>query len=88
MDEQELKTRNLLAKAMAMPESFAIEMVYEDSKGKVTKRTISPTKFIGHDLVAGLCLSRQEPRTFKVAKCFEVALIDAANVLAPVPIEE
>lgn len=80
---------NILTKAMAAPESFAIRMVYVDGKGKRTRRVVSPTaieqdkgKFIA------LCLCRQEPRSFKLDNVESMEILPASEVFAPVEIEE
>ena len=77
--------RNVLRRAMMDSETFVIEMVYSDSKGKRTRRVVSPIRFVGDDRFLGLCLCREEPRQFYLGRCEDVRLIPAAEVIMPMP---
>lgn len=79
--------KNALRRAMFDSETFVVEMVYVDSKGKRTRRVISPIRFVGQDRVLALCLCREEPRQFYLSRCESVRLIPAAEVIMPVPMQ-
>ena len=74
-----------LNRAMRDPETFVIEMNYEDSKGNRTRRVVSPIRFFGAERFLGLCLCREEPRQFYVDRCDNLKLMPAASVQMPVP---
>ena len=77
--------KNVLRRAMLDSETFVVEMVYSDSKGNLTRRIVSPIRFVGSDRFLGLCLCREEPRQFYLSRCDEVRLIPAAEVIMPMP---
>lgn len=80
--------KQLLARAIREAESIVVQVEYTDVNGVKTIRVISPIKFIGQDRVSALCLGREEPRTFVIARMSNAKSINASDVLMPVPIEE
>ena len=60
--------RQLISRAMYRPDDLVIEFDYRDSKGATTHRVVSPIRFLGADRFLALCLSREEPRQFHLAK--------------------
>ncbi len=76
-----------LAKAMKNPDDLVVVLEYKDSKGKSTRRVVSPIRFLGQHRFLGLCLCRCEPRQFSIARCSRVEIQPAYNFLMPVPIE-
>ncbi len=52
--------------------------------GAVTRRVVSPIRFLGKDRFLTLCLSREEPRQFYSDRCRNVRLARAADFLMPV----
>ena len=74
----------MIQKAMVCPENYVLELSYEDSKGRVTRRTISPIKYVCKDYILALCLCREEPRQFNLKRCKNISLKDANDVLMPV----
>lgn len=78
----------MLRKAMADSDNFVIEMEYDDAKGRRTKRVVSPIRFMGSYRFLGLCLCREQPRQFQLARCRNVRLIPAHEVQMPMQIEE
>ncbi|QDT58845.1 hypothetical protein SV7mr_13460 [Stieleria bergensis] len=76
-----------LRRAMMDSETFVIEMVYTDSKGQQSRRTISPIRFVSDDRMLALCLCREEPRQFYLSRCSDVRLVPAAEVMMPMPIQ-
>ncbi|WP_231602519.1 WYL domain-containing protein [Neorhodopirellula pilleata] len=74
----------ILRTAMLDSDAWVVEMDYRDSKGKRTRRTISPIRFAAADRVLGLCLCREEPRQFHLSRCENFRLIPADEVIMPV----
>ena len=83
-----LSTQQLLRIAMMDSDQWVVELEYSDSKGKRTRRTISPIRFTASDRFLGLCLCREEPRQFYLSRCSEFRLIPAAEVIMPVEMVE
>ncbi len=82
--QSSLEITRLLRRAMANPDELVVEMEYSDSKGAVTRRTISPIRFVGSERVLALCLCREEPRQFYLNRCSGLRLLSADSVLMPV----
>lgn len=78
----------LLRIAMLDSDTWVVEMEYADSKGKRTRRTISPIRFAAPGRILGLCLCREEPRQFHLSRCKNFRLIPADEVIMPVPMVE
>lgn len=88
--EQLSRLRKLVAVAMRAQDDFVLRFVYRDRKGSLTRRTVSPVRFIrsgGSEYFAALCLCREEVRQFVLSQCSEPVLIRAWEVLMPVEIE-
>ncbi|WP_404304881.1 hypothetical protein [Neorhodopirellula lusitana] len=83
-----MSPQHLLRIAMEDSDQWVVEMEYSDSKGKRTRRTISPVRFTASDRFLGLCLCREEPRQFHLARCSEFRLIPAGEVIMPVEMVE
>ena len=79
--------KNALRRAMMDSETYVVEMVYADAKGNLTRRVVSPIRFVGNDRFLGLCLCREEPRQFYLNRCSDIRLIPAAEVIMPVPMQ-
>lgn len=77
--------RQKIRKAMEDSDELVIEMDYCDSKGVTTRRIVSPIRFLASDRFLGLCLCREEPRQFYLARCSRLRLMPATDVLMPVP---
>jgi predicted DNA-binding transcriptional regulator YafY len=88
-----MNDRSKIGLAMANPDTFVIRMVYLDDKGKRTRRVVSPIRYGKQQslnrfyMFQALCLSRQEPRWFKMAGCQNIELLRASDVLMPLEIE-
>ncbi|MEO9933874.1 transcriptional regulator [Rhodopirellula bahusiensis] len=78
----------VLRTAMADSDRFAVQLDYVDSKGKRTRRTVSPIRFAASDRFLGLCLCREEPRQFHLSRCSNFQLLDADDVIMPVEMVE
>lgn len=83
-------TIRVLSMAMRDPDHWCVHMKYEDAKGAVTKRTVSPIRFLDDKAsqFLALCLGREEPRQFVTERCSALELVHAEEVLMPMPIEE
>ena len=75
----------MIRKAMLFPEHFVLELSYQDSKGRTTRRTISPIRFVESHRILALCLCREECRNFCLSRCTNISLKPAHEVLMPVP---
>ncbi|MFO1064824.1 MAG: hypothetical protein U0892_13245 [Pirellulales bacterium] len=74
----------ILSRAMQAPDNFVIAMEYIDSKGEVTRRIVSPIRFLAGGRFLGLCLCREEPRQFYLNRCRNVQLKRAEEFVMPV----
>ncbi len=75
--------RKLIHRAIQQPDDLVIEFDYCDSKGTSTHRVVSPIRFLGADRFLGLCLSREEPRQFCLARCRNTRMGLAGDFLMP-----
>jgi predicted DNA-binding transcriptional regulator YafY len=75
---------------MRDPDHWCVTLNYRSSKGALTKRTISPIRFLDDKAsqFLALCLCREEPRQFVTDRCSSLELVRAEDVLMPMPIEE
>jgi predicted DNA-binding transcriptional regulator YafY len=72
--------------AMNSSETYAIRMRYRDKKNIITERLVSPIRFENEGSFLALCLCREEPRRFDLARCERIELIPAEEILMPVKI--
>jgi predicted DNA-binding transcriptional regulator YafY len=77
--------RQLIARALRQADDLVLVFDYLDAKGVATRRVVSPIRFLGSDRFLALCLSREEPRQFYLARCQNLHLDWAANFVMPVP---
>lgn len=77
-----------LGRAMQDPDGWAVKLRYEDKTGRVTDRLVSPIRFVGDRAFLALCLCREEPRRFELARCKAFRLVRAEEVLMPAEIVE
>lgn len=84
MEESDL--RRLIAKSMRDPDHWVIKIRYEDSKGEITDRHVSPIKWSSANSFLALCLSRESPRLFHQQNVHAVRLVPAHEVQMPSPI--
>ena len=78
--------RKIINKSMQCYDDWVVEFTYQDSKGNQSKRVVSPIRFMGGDRFLGLCLSREEPRQFRLDRCDDVKLKPAWDYVMPVEI--
>jgi predicted DNA-binding transcriptional regulator YafY len=76
--------RQMILRAMHQSDDLVVTFDYCDAKGVTTHRVASPIRFLGPDRFLALCLSREEPRQFHLARCQNVQLAPAADFLMPV----
>lgn len=75
----------LLTKAMQAADDYVISLDYLDSKGVLSRRIVSPIRFLPGNRVLALCLCREEPRQFYLNRCHNVKLCRASDFVMPVP---
>ena len=73
----------LIQKTIQSHDDFVVEFSYCDSKGKKTRRVVSPIRLLGNDRFLGLCLSREEPRQFYLKRCDAMQMQPACNYVMP-----
>jgi predicted DNA-binding transcriptional regulator YafY len=76
--------RSLISRAMQQSDDLVLVFDYVDAKGVATRRVVSPIRFAGSDRFLGLCLSREEPRQFYLARCKNLRIDLSTNYLMPV----
>ncbi|QDU31409.1 hypothetical protein ETAA8_65660 [Anatilimnocola aggregata] len=77
--------RQLIQRAIRQSDDLVLVFDYQDSKGAVTRRVVSAVRFLAADRFLALCLSREEPRQFYLARCQNMRLDWANNFVMPVP---
>ena len=77
----------LVSRVMQQTDDLVIVLEYSGKDGSVTRRVLSPIRFIGADRFLALCLSREEPRQFYLNHCRNVRVDLAANYLMPVELQ-
>ncbi len=78
--------RQIIRRAMQQPDDLVVEFDYCDSQGVTTHRVVSPIRFLGTDRFLALCLSREEPRQFHLARCSNCKSGRAEQYLMPLPL--
>lgn len=78
--------RIAINKAMTAPDDLVVRIRYTDKAGVTTERLISPIKYLPNDSILALCLCRETPRRFELAKCSHIELVAAHKVLMPAEI--
>jgi predicted DNA-binding transcriptional regulator YafY len=71
---------------MADAEHWAVCLHYIDRNNRVTKRYVSPIRFVADDRFLALCLCREEPRQFYLNRCKSIELVPAAELMMPMAI--
>lgn len=80
--------RVAINRAMQNPDEHSAEIEYRDQWGSVTKRIVSPIRWLdkGHSFLA-LCTGREEPRRFETHRVLSAKLINSADVMMPGNVE-
>lgn len=78
--------RQLIQKSIQNSDDLVVEFQYRDSKGQLTKRVVSPIRFLDSNRFLGLCLSREQPRQFYLDRCDHLKLKPAWDYVMPVAI--
>jgi len=74
----------LVSRVMQQSDDLVIVLEYSGKDGSITRRVVSPIRFVGTDRFLALCLSREEPRQFYLSNCRNVRVDLAANYTMPV----
>jgi len=77
----------LVSRVMQQTDDLVIVLEYASKDGSVTRRVVSPIRFVGTDRFLALCLSREEPRQFYLSQCRSVRVDLAMNYTMPVQLE-
>lgn len=80
--------RRMVAVCLSNPDDLALAITYLDLSGKLTKRTISPIRYLTRSRLLVYCLSRGEPRSIYLERVVRVQIRHTADVLAPEQIGE
>lgn len=78
--------RNKIFRAMQDYDNWVVEFEYCDSRGNVSRRIVSPIRYLSSNRFLGLCLSREEPRQFCLSRCRKLELRRACDYVMPVPL--
>lgn len=67
---------------------WAVRFAYRDKEGFRSIRHVSPTSWVGRsrESFRGLCLCREDYRLFKLNQVDNLELVDARDLVMPVPI--
>jgi predicted DNA-binding transcriptional regulator YafY len=76
--------KRLISAAMQQSDDLVVTLDYLDSKGQITRRVVSPIRFMASDRFLALCLCRGEPRQFQIDRCSNLRLARAADFIIPV----
>jgi predicted DNA-binding transcriptional regulator YafY len=88
MDRKAAKRlEDLVARVMQQTDDLVIVFEYLGKDGSVTRRVVSPIRFVGTDRFLALCLSREEPRQFVLGQCRNVRVDLAARYTMPVALQ-
>ncbi len=79
--------RQAISFAIRRSDDYVIQFDYRDAKGQVTRRVVSPIRFVGSDRLLGLCLCREQPRQFYLERCSRPQLMLASEVMMPMPMQ-
>ena len=77
----------LVSRVMQQTDDLVIVLEYVGKDGSVTRRVVSPIRFVGPDRFLALCLSREEPRQFVLNQCRNVRVDLAARYTMPVELQ-
>ena len=77
------RSRYLLSIAMMFPDDLVVLFRYRDRHGKVTRRVVSPVRFVGRNCFVGLCLVRADYRQFRVDECRYMKVGFACDFMMP-----
>lgn len=80
------RTNAMLHRVMQQSDDLVVVFDYCDSYGRVTRRVVSPIRFLDGDRFLGLCLSREAPRQFIRERCRNMQIAPASNFVMPVPL--
>lgn len=80
------RTNAMLQRVMQQSDDLVVVFDYCDSYGRVTRRVVSPIRFLDGDRFLGLCLSREAPRQFIRERCRNMRIAPASNFVMPVPL--
>ena len=80
--------RKNIQRAMRDYDTYVVELEYRDSRGRRTRRVVSPIRFLSSNRFLALCLCSEEPRQFCLNRCDNIRLRGAHEYLMPVPLED
>lgn len=80
------RTNAMLQCVMQQSDDLVVVFDYCDCHGRVTRRVVSPIRFLDGDRFLGLCLSREAPRQFYRERCRNMQIAPASNFVMPVPL--
>ncbi|MEQ1830813.1 MAG: hypothetical protein ABL921_32985 [Pirellula sp.] len=78
----------LIERVMQQSDDLVLVIEYEGQCGLLTRRVVSPIRFVGNDRFLALCLSREEPRQFYIDRCKSIRVDLAMRYVMPVEIQE
>ena len=85
--QQKNRLKVQIQKAIHDPDGYCLHFIYI-TQNKISIRAVSPYRWDGRDTFVGLCLSRENPRSFRVDHIHKMKLVRASEVLMPFAGEE
>ena len=76
-----------IQRAIQDPDRFSLYFIYV-ADNKVSLRAVSPYRWDGGETFVGLCLSRENHRSFRVDRIHKMRLVDSSELLMPFPVTE
>jgi predicted DNA-binding transcriptional regulator YafY len=80
--------RSLIGRALQQVDDLVIVFDYVDAQGISSRRVVSPYRLNDSNSFLGLCLTREEPRRFQLARCRNLKLDLAHRYVMPVIFSE
>ncbi len=77
----------MIERVAMQTEDLVLVVDYQGKDQKITRRVVSPIRFLGDDRFLALCLCREEPRQFCLARCSNLRIDLATNYVMPVEMQ-
>ena len=76
-----------IQKAIRDPDQYSLHFIYI-ANNKVSIRAVSPYRWDGGETFVGLCLSRQNHRSFRVDQIHKLRVVHSSELTMPYPVTE
>lgn len=79
--------RPMITRAMQAPDDIVAVITYRDNWGRMSRRVVSPIRWLDPGRFLAFCLERQANRTFYIGRCVDIKIAIAAEAMAGVKLE-